>query len=218
MYEESGKRFGPFIAYLIIFNAAWAGWVYLVYPRMKALGEATLVYALVNIGIRLLIWVLPVFLYLRFVDRAEPIEYLKLKRYWKRGVVIGLALTGINFVLSMARFGIPHPNIHSLSWNSIFGTSLLIGLVEEIPYRGFIFQKLQERLGFWIANLISSILFLGIHLPGWISLQMLRAGTVVFVLIFGVLMVIVFRCSKSLWSVIVTHSLNDFLSFVVFRT
>ena len=218
MYEEPGKRFGPFIAYLIIFNAAWLGWVYLVYPRMKALGEATLVYAVVNIGIRLLVWVLPVFLYLRFVDRAEPIEYLKLKRYWKRGVVIGLALTGINFVLSMARFGIPHPNIRSLSWNSIFGTSLLIGLIEEIPYRGFIFQKLQERLGFWIANLISSVLFLGIHLPGWISLQMLRAGTVVFVLIFGVLMVIVLRCSRSLWSVIVTHSLNDFLSIVVFRT
>jgi membrane protease YdiL (CAAX protease family) len=217
MYEEPKKRFAPFIVYLIIFHTAWAGWAYLLYPRVKALGEATLLYALVNISIRLLVWVLPVFLYLRYVDHAEPIEYLKLKRYWKRGVLIGLALTGINFLLSLARFGVPNPNKQSITWTSILGTSLLIGLVEEIPYRGFIFQKFQERLGFWIANLISSLLFLGIHLPGWISLQMLRAGTMVFVFIFGVLMAIVFRCSKSLWSVIVTHSLNDFLSFVVFR-
>jgi len=67
---------------------------------------------------------------------------------------------------------------------------LLIGIIEEIPYRGFMLQKLAERLGFWRANLITSLLFLAIHLPGWIALQ--------------------------LWAPILTHSANDFLSFVVF--
>ncbi|PYR37550.1 MAG: hypothetical protein DMF89_25500 [Acidobacteria bacterium] len=30
-------------------------------------------------------------------------------------------------------------------------------------------QKLAERLGFWRANLITLLLFLAIHLPGWIA-------------------------------------------------
>ena len=40
---------------------------------MRILGEATLVYALVNVSLRLLIWVLPVFLGLRWVDAEEPV-------------------------------------------------------------------------------------------------------------------------------------------------
>lgn len=40
---------------------------------MRILGEATLVYALVNVSLRLLIWVLPVFLDLRWVDAEEPV-------------------------------------------------------------------------------------------------------------------------------------------------
>jgi membrane protease YdiL (CAAX protease family) len=93
----------------------------------------------------------------------------------------------------------------------------IIGFVEEIPFRGFIFQKFRERLSFWVANLISSLLFSAIHLPGWISLHLLSPETIVFVFFFGMLMVVIFRYSGSLWSTIVSHSLNDFLSAVVFR-
>jgi membrane protease YdiL (CAAX protease family) len=54
--------------------------------------------------------------------------------------VSGLGFTGINFLLSLIRFGVPHPSAHAITWNSILGTSLFIGFVEEIPFRGFIFQ------------------------------------------------------------------------------
>jgi membrane protease YdiL (CAAX protease family) len=46
---------------------------------------------------------------------------------------------------------------------------------------------------------------------------MLRADTAASVFIFGVVMAILFKYSESLWAPIVTHSTNDFLSFVVFR-
>jgi membrane protease YdiL (CAAX protease family) len=123
----------------------------------------------------------------------------------------------VNFLLLLIRFGIPNPNAQSITWNNVLSTSLLIGFVEELPYRGFILQKLQERLSFWVANAVSSLLFLAIHLPGWISLHMLSAETFVFVFIFGMLMSIVFRYSGSLWSAIIAHSLNDFLNAVVFH-
>src|SRR5215510_1301700 len=212
------QRFTPFIIYIIVFHVFWMwGYVFGIYPWMKSLGDRTLPYALVNLSLRLLVWVLPVFLYLRHIDHQDPIGYLKLKQNWRRGVVIGLALSLLNFLGSMARFGAPHPSVQSLTWNSVIGTSFLIGLIEEIPYRGFILQKFEERYGFWVAFLLSSLLFLSIHIPGWLSLHLLKAESAISVFIFGAVMAIVFRYGKSLWGPIIAHSLNDFIAFIVFR-
>jgi len=193
------------------------GFVFVIYPWMRSLGERTLGYALVNVSIRLAVWVLPVFLYLIYVDGVNPVEYLKLKQNWKRGVILGIVLSAINFFGSMIRFGVPHPTAQSLTWNSVVSTSILIGFIEEIPYRGFMLQKFSERYGIWIATLVSSILFLAIHLPGWISLHLLKVSSVVSVFVFGLVMAIVFRYAKSLWAPIITHSTNDFMAFVIFR-
>ena len=209
--------FSPFIAYLLLFYGCWIGWVYLIYPPMQALGPATLAYALANIAARLLLWVMPVFVYLRFIDQVHPVAYLKLNCYWKRGILLGLALSLLNFFGLLLRFGPPHPSLHAVTWNSVLSTSILIGLFEEIPFRGFVFQKLQERFPFWIANLLSSLLFLGIHLPGWIMLHALTWSNVLSILVLGVLFAAIFYCSKTLWSSIITHSLNDFLSSVLFH-
>src|SRR5262249_23134816 len=134
---ETGRprhsSFAPFIAYVIAFHLVWAAWPYLVYPRLVAIGERTLIYAVLNISIRLLVWVAPVMLYLRFVDGVAPLVYLKLNQRVGRGLVVALALTAVNFIGSVARFGLPHPTTHSLTWNSVFGTSLLVGFIEEIP-------------------------------------------------------------------------------------
>jgi membrane protease YdiL (CAAX protease family) len=216
--RDSKQRFAPFLVYLILFHAFWMwGFVFWIYPWMRSLGDTTLRYALVNIAIRFLIWVLPVFLYLRHIDHVDPIEYLKLKQNWKRGVIIGIVLSLINFFGAMMRFGAPHPNTQSLTWNSVISTSFLIGFFEEIPYRGFILQKFQARFGFWIATLISALLFLSIHLPGWISLHLLKIESVISVFIFGFVLAIIFRLGKSLWGPIITHSLNDFIAFILFR-
>jgi membrane protease YdiL (CAAX protease family) len=184
---------------------------------MRTLGETTLRYALVNLSIRLTVWVLPVFLYLVYIDRVNPIVYLRLKQNWKRGVFLGIVLSVLNLLGTMIRFGWPRPSLQSLTWNSVIGTSIMIGVIEEIPYRGFMLQKLCERYGFWIAATISSILFLAIHLPGWISLHLLKASGAVSVFVFGFVMAIVFRYGKSLWAPVITHSTNDFIAFVLFR-
>jgi len=214
----SKRKLTAFIIYVIAFHAFWMGpYVFWIYPRMRLLGEATLTYALVNVSLRLLVWVLPVFLYLKFVDQANPIEFLKLRQNWKRGVLIGVVLSVINLLGSMLRFGVPHLSMHSLTWNSVISTSILIGFVEEIPYRGFMLQKFTEAFGFWIATLISSVLFLVMHLPGWISLHLFEISHAVTVFVFGVVMAIVFRYGKSLWGPIITHSTNDFIFLVLFR-
>jgi CAAX protease family protein len=176
-----------------------------------------LAYALVQLSIRVLLWVVPVWFYLRYVDRVEPLGYLKLKEHIGRGLVVAIVLTAVNLVGTIARFGLPHPTLERVTWNSMLGTSFLIGFIEEIPYRGFILQKFAERIDFWLANLITSLLFLAIHLPGWIALHTLSVDAAATILVFSVVMATVFKLSDSLWAPIVAHSANDFLSFVVFR-
>jgi uncharacterized protein len=78
-------------------------------------------------------------------------------------------------------------------------------------------QKLEERFGFWIAAAISSIFFVGIHIPGWALLGTVNASNIAFVFVFAMIMAFVFRFSKSLWAPIVAHSLNDFISGVLFH-
>jgi CAAX protease family protein len=211
-------RWTPFVSYVTAFHLVWVAWPYVIYPRLTAaLGDRTLTYAVAQLSIRTLVWVVPIWLYLRFVDRVEPMNYLKLKQHVARGLVVAIAVTAVNFGGSIARFGLPHPTMDRVTWNSVLGTSFLIGFIEEIPYRGFMLQKLAERLNFSIANLITSILFVAIHLPGWMALHAVRADTTATIFVFSLVMAVIFRFSKSLWAPIVAHSANDFLSFVIFR-
>src|ERR1041385_3830401 len=98
-------RLAPFVIYLIAFNIGWIVWVYGFYPKVRALDDRSFSYALVNVTVRALLWLLPVLVYIRYVDGVDPLEYLKLKRHWKRGIVVGLAFTVVNFIGSWVRFG-----------------------------------------------------------------------------------------------------------------
>ena len=92
-----------FVAYLVTFNAIWTMWVLIGYPRLRAVGEQTLRYALINLSVRGLVWVLPVFLYLRYIDGVQPLIYLRLRRHWLRGVLVGLAFSALTFLVSLAQ-------------------------------------------------------------------------------------------------------------------
>ena len=215
--DGARASFASILLYVAAFHLAWIAWPYLLYPRLTAaLGDRTLAYALIQLTIRALVWIAPVFLYLRYVHRVEPLEYLKLKRHIGRGFVVAAALTALNLGGTIARFGVPHPTLDRVSWNSVLGTSFLVGFIEEIPYRGFMLRKFAERLGFWPANLVTSLLFLAIHVPGWLALHTWRPGAAASVLVLGFVMGLAVRYSNSLWAPIVTHSANDFLSFVIF--
>jgi membrane protease YdiL (CAAX protease family) len=211
------RSVAPFLAYVGVFHLGWIAWPYVIYPRLTAaLGPATFAYAVSQLSIRMIVWLVPVWCYLRHVDRVDPLDYLKLKHHVGRGLVVGIGLTLLNVIGTVARFGLPHPTLQRVTWNSILGTSLLVGVIEEIPYRGFMLRKLQERLNFWLANLITSLLFLAIHLPGWFALHTFNVPVAVTITVFGFVMGLAVRWSDSLWAAIVAHSANDFMSFVVF--
>jgi CAAX protease family protein len=214
--RSPNRPLAPFLLYVVAFHVLWIAWPFVIYPRLLAVGNTTLTYAALNLTFRFLFWIAPVLIYLRYVDGVDPVAYLKLSDNVRRGVVVAIVLTAVNVIGTFARFGPPHLSMQRVNWNSMLGTSFFIGFIEEIPYRGFMLQKFAERMNFWLATLITSLLFVSIHLPGWIALHMLKAGAVVSIFVFGVVMAIAFKYSKSLWAPIITHSANDCLSFVIF--
>jgi membrane protease YdiL (CAAX protease family) len=68
-----------------------------------------------------------------------------------------------------------------------------------------------------MSAILSSLLFVGAHIPGWFMLGTLTAASVVYIFTFGVIMAVILRYSRSLWAPIVAHSLNDGLSNVIFH-
>lgn len=210
------SSFTPFLVYVVAFHMLWIAWPVFLYPRLVGVGTSTLTYALINLSFRFLYWIAPVLLYLRYVDGVNPFEYLRMTPPVRRGVILALVLTAINVVGTFARFGMPHLSLQRVTWNSILGTSFLIGFFEEIPYRGFMLRKFSERMNGWLANLVTSLLFLSIHLPGWIALHTFNAGGAASVFLIGVVLAWAVSYSGSLWAGIITHSANDCLTFVIF--
>jgi uncharacterized protein len=208
---------GRFSLYLVFFAAAWTGYVLFIFRHVQALGEETFAYAAVNISVRLMIWVLPVVLYLKFVDRVEPLSYLRLTDDWKHGVAVGLVFSALILAYSVIRFGPPHWASNYVTWNSILSTSFGIGFFEEIPFRGFILQKLSTRMNFWLANALASLVFVGMHLPGWLMLHLFTLPLALNIFVFSFALGAVFQYSRSLWSCVIGHSANDFFSFVLFH-
>jgi CAAX protease family protein len=208
--------FAPFLVYVAAFHLLWIAWPVFLYPRLVTVGSETLTYALINLSFRFLYWIAPVLLYLRYVDGVDPFEYLRMTPPVRRGLILALVLTAINVIGTFARFGMPHLSLQRVTWNSVLGTSFLIGLFEEIPYRGFMLRKFSERMNVWLANLVTSLLFLSIHLPGWIALHIFNPGAAVSVFLLGVVFAWAVSYSGSLWSAIITHSANDCLTFVIF--
>jgi membrane protease YdiL (CAAX protease family) len=141
---------------------------------VEALGTDTLAYTLLNLMAKLIIWVLPVFLYVKLIDKTEPLLYLKFRSSWRKALIF--TLIGVTFYLLcyLAQYGGPHPQSKNLTWNNLINTSFSVGFIEEIVFRGFILQKLAELINFWLANFIAALLFLLIHFPGWLLLGSFR--------------------------------------------
>jgi membrane protease YdiL (CAAX protease family) len=168
---------------------------------------------------RLATWTLPVFMVL-FLSRTDPFDYLKLRKVARRGftwgVVIGMIIVGLNWIgagLWNHRWNINF----DLGLNLWIGPVLLVGLSEEVLFRGFFLQKFAELTSFARANLLQAFLFILIHVPGWALMGQFNSPAIVHPIcyVFGIGLVLgyVLKKSNSLWACMVIHSFSNFASF-----
>lgn len=172
--------------------------------------------ALIKIGI----WVIPVFFLIKYVEKRNPCSYLRLNQNVKKGLKWALWISvtlGAYFVVVKLMLLKNDLNLN-LSFNVWLNHILLVGLTEEIVFRGFILRKLMEKLSFWKANGHTSLLFVAIHLPIWFREGMFESfsilGTMILVFIISVVFGFIYKRTNSLWSVILVHSAYDFFASV----
>ncbi|MEM8534105.1 MAG: CPBP family intramembrane glutamic endopeptidase [Chloroflexota bacterium] len=214
----------PILLYLTIFFLIWIARATIFYTIDERITSDVLRQLYSN-TIRVFIWVVPVFVYLHFVDRVRPVRYLLLnapidqRGLWYSSVIVIAYLSfgvGLDYAISGNQNGLSITA--SQPWYMLVFLLPIAPIAEEILFRGFVLRKIQDFVFFWPANLITSVLFTAIHWPNWLYTQMpletiITSSLSIFVL--SCLLGYLVQRTNSLWPSIITHILNNLVAALV---
>jgi membrane protease YdiL (CAAX protease family) len=208
------KRLLAYYTFLIlVWVSAW-----LLYERINLETQSSFIKFVYWTIAKLIIWILPIVVIIKFWIKQSLVEYLAL-RDWKKGVkagvVIGLIFIGLSFILDlfMRSFALPEITI------GFFSAVFLSPVLEEIVFRGYVLGSLEKSgYGFWYSNFIAALTFLGIHLPGWYFMRSsnLTQPIIIFsIFLIGMIAGYAKKRSGSTWGSIFFHFVNNLYSFFI---
>jgi len=139
-----------------------------------------------------------------FVER-RPVSELAMSRMGRElgiGLLLGFSLMTACVVIVMA-LGIYR--IDGLeSWHKLLpsGVALSLPFFEEMVFRGVVFRILEEKLGSWLALVLSSLVFGGVHL---VNEGESLAGIASIAFVYGPMLTAPFILTRRLWMGIGLH-------------
>jgi uncharacterized protein len=163
---------------------------------------------------KVLLWILPAVVVIRLSGRwlTDVMGFERVRSIIIWGGGVGLILGAITLLTKT--LGHQPLFISQLGW-PLFSGVLVSPIVEEITFRGAILGALEKRFRFGIANAITGLLFLGVHLPGWFFQGRLLlnlktpTGGALSILLLGLVFGYVAHRSKSVAASTFTHILNN---------
>jgi len=214
--KDKNRDVNIMVGYLVLFYLAWTIKELWLIEYIYSFGE--IISPLLEALIKSLLWIVPVWIYIKFYLHSSPISYLKMDTNVKRGLLWGVVLSlllGLCLILEAYIFN--GVSFHfSLSFDDYLNTFLMAGLAEEIVFRGLVLQELNKRLAFWKANVITALLFLVIHYPIWIYNDIIfQFGSHIYVIFIGLLFGFVYKKTGSLWSVILMHAFHNYILSII---
>jgi membrane protease YdiL (CAAX protease family) len=168
-------------------------------------------------AMKLLLWVLPATVLLHASGRRlrDILGLHRVRTILLWGVGVGLLFAAgalIPRAIGHQTLFRPH-----LNW-SFLGGVIVAPIVEEFTFRGAVLSTLLTRYRFLLANTLTAVFFLSIHLPGWYfqgrQCNMLAQpiGGALSVLFIGWILGLVAYKSKSVVASTLTHVLNNLFS------
>ena len=120
-------------------------------------------------------------------------------------------------LLSLALGGKSFSAVRLMSLSTLLGLLQFVisPLLEELLFRGMVMKELLTLLPTYLANGLTSLLFVGAHLPYWLShvgLTPAMMVNTVGVFAFSILACWLFAKSDSIWPPTVAHIANNILS------
>jgi membrane protease YdiL (CAAX protease family) len=167
--------------------------------------------------IRALLWVmLPMMLLKRTglnIREIFSLRRLRTTALWGGGMGLLLGLITI-----FTRI-ISGQQLFSIEWGwPLLTMTVIAPVVEEFFFRGAVLKALETRLTFAAANLITGVLFLLAHLPGWYfqgrlaNMLLSPKGGAMGVLFLGWIFGYIAHKSRSVPAAILAHALNNFFN------
>jgi membrane protease YdiL (CAAX protease family) len=205
------RPLGTVLAYYVLLIGVWtAAWGF---AKMAGLGSQSLrVQTLYWTLAKLLIWLAPIFAILARHRSVSIARYLSIERLAvgaKIGALYGLAFVLVSFLSDVWTRSFGAPTIDSGLMNAL----LIAPPFEELVFRGFILTTLQQAgVRFWPANVVSALMFLGLHIPGWYFMGSPKTSDIaalVGINLVGVVAGVAKQRSGSLYAAIVVHFLNN---------
>jgi len=112
-------------------------------------------------------------------------------KFYLYALLAGILYAGLKLSLKAAVFNhqLMQPSQETLEAFIIFGLStfLIMPFVEELFFRGILFDDIKRKLGLKVAIVLTSLGFIGIHLPGfdvnpvWQSILVMLPGVFIYV-------------------------------------
>ncbi len=164
---------------------------------------------------RVSIVLFPAIFYIIGRQDISKLDYLQLRENWLRGIIVGLLIAGIYLALNVIAT-MQHPVI-AISANPAIWFNFIIGspLAEEVLFRGVLFNELNRRIPSYLAVIISALMFALLHVPVWLILDGMAITLLIqnFVQIFfyGLVFATMMKFTKSLWTPLAAHWLNNLI-------
>lgn len=162
-----------------------------------------------NLIFYILVFIVPTILFILKVLHNNPISYLNIKIKSIKPILIGLGIcTFITVIFSITnRFQFKFDKINIL----ILCETMLAGIFEEIPFRGFYQTFLKKRYGFIKSNIITSILFMVLHIKFFMSGDIIQLIMLFFISLW---LGYIYEKTESIWAPIMVHSTFNFLIYI----
>lgn len=143
--------------------------------------------------------------YVRHIEKRQPVELAMpgMARALGRGLLLGAGLVALTFVVLAALGVYQFSGVNALSVLLLLPLAelVLVGMAEEMMFRGVLFGVTARALGNKAAIVISSLVFALAHLPNaGFSLLAILAITA-----YGVLQAALYMQTRRLWVCIGTH-------------
>jgi len=172
--------------------------------------------------LKLVVWVLPAAAFGYWLRDTPPAKYLGLsvvpsRRNWLLcltvTVVFLLAVTLFEFTIGGKSFS--GARLSSLPTVLALLQLVLSPLLEELLFRGLVMKELMTLLPTYLANALTSLLFVGVHLPFWLShggLTQAMIANAFGVFVFSVVAGWLSARTASIWPPTFAHIANNILS------
>lgn len=212
MKKESRK----FIYLGLVFITIWSINILFISPKLIIFGDDIAVF--LQIIIKFILWCGYGYYFIKSYNKNLAIkkeELFKMKsHHFMLKILLAVVVVAILSMFKNHR-GF---NINSFTLEDFINKFLLVGIEEELVFRGLILNGLTKKETFVKASIVTSILFALIHIPGYIRLELELGLIIINCLKISAVSCVynyIFKETKSIWPIVIIHSVWDLLFFLI---